>query len=631
MVGEPASVTQLIPQIFGIRPHTFGIRVSRTKLSRRPAIDQQGFSRHPSCPIYEVFSPPSVAKKYADFAPPSFCVPAVTALTPHRFVDDINSPFWILGSGLMLGFSFPPYPTYMLAYVALVPLLIRWSRLPLGWMMLREAYSTFLVMTAIAGHWVLFHENALTALTSGLGLLLIPIPFTLPVVAAAVCKRRFSFKVSFIVLVSFWLAVEYVMAHGPGALPWLLLGNTQAQAPLFNQFADIGGVGGLTLWIWLINGAIFWTLEARPIPARVAMALAGIALLAAPIWYGQWRLPQLETAEEYAEVAYVQPAVTPREWADVTSGSRVDLMASLSSDMLNERERVGVRPSLVVWPETALPVYPDARRQRDLYARLARWTELHDISLLTGAITRYDSAPALTVEAVVAEKYAEVTPYYNSALFFGAAGRAQQYDKIYMIPFAERVPLVEWRPALAALGVASGGVGGYGLGRRGQLLDRGDSRFGTLICYESLFGDHVRGLVNQGAEFLVVLAQDGWWGQSAGYQQHFALTRLRAIETRRAVLMSTVTGRSGLIHPDGSAPETTKWMEQTVEQASVPVLHEPTYYTLNGDWIGQRALYLALFLSLVWGFIVVFFPQWRKPESRNAKLARGATLIKIKQ
>ena len=555
----------------------------------------------------------------------------MTALIPHRFVDDINSPFWILGSGLLLGFSFPPYPTYMLAYVALVPLLIRWSRLPLGWMLLREAYSTFLIMTAIAGHWVLFHENALTALTSGLGLLLLPLPYTLPVVAAAIAKRRFSFKVSFVVLVSFWLAVEYVLAHGPGALPWLLLGNTQANAPLFNQFADIAGVGGLTLWIWLVNGAIFWSLEARPIPARAVMAVCAIALFLAPIFYGQWRLPQLETSTETAEVAYVQPAVSPREWANVTSGARVDLMASLSSEMLKAIPQDAARPSLIVWPETALPVYPDARRQRDLYARLGNWTDLHDVSLLTGAITRYDSAPALTVEAVVAEKYAEVTPYYNSALFFNASARPQQYDKIYMIPFAERVPLVEWRPALAALGVASGGVGGYGLGRRGQLLDRGDSRFGTLICYESLFGDHVRQLVSQGAEFLVVLAQDGWWGQSAGYQQHFALTRLRAIETRRAVLMSTVTGRSGLILPDGSAPETTRWMEQTVEQVSVPILHEATYYSLHGDWIGKRSSMFSLFLGLVWGFIALFFPNWRVEEEQGTKLRPGATLVKLKK
>lgn len=541
----------------------------------------------------------------------------MNALPRHRFIDQFNGSIWVLVSGVMLGLSFPPFPTWWLAYVALVPLIARWSRLPLGWMLLREAYSTFLIMAAIAGHWVLFHEQVLTALTSGLGLLLLPVPMTLPIVASGLAKRRFGFKVGFVVLVAFWLAMEYAMTHGPVALPWLLLGNTQATAMPFNQFADLAGVGGLTLWIWLVNGMIYWALETRFQLAKVALGVATIALVAAPVGYGWWRLDNLETSTASLEVGLVQPAVTPRSWSDVTNGARVDLMASLSARQLQKTERLARRPSLLIWPETSLPVYADARRQRELYSRLNRWTTQHNVALLTGAITRYDSAPALTVDAVVAEKFAQVTPYYNSALLFQGEALTQQVDKIHMIPFAERVPLVEWRPALAALGVASGGVGAYGLGRRIRLMETGPTRFGTLICYESLFGDHARQLADQGAEFLTVLSQDGWWGQSAGYRQHFALTRLRAIETRRSVLMGTVTGRSGLIGPDGGVHETTAWMEQTVHQVSVPLLHTPTYYTLHGDWIGRGALVISLLLTVIWGILTLFFPNWRAPSERR--------------
>lgn len=148
-------------------------------------------------------------------------------------------------------------------------------------------------------------------------------------------------------------------------------------------------------------------------------------------------------------------------------------------------------------------------------------------------------------------------------------------------------------------------------------METGPTRFGTLICYESLFGDHARQLADQGAEFLTVLSQDGWWGQSAGYRQHFALTRLRAIETRRSVLMGTVTGRSGLIGPDGGVHETTAWMEQTVHQVSVPLLHTPTYYTLHGDWIGRGALVISLLLTVIWGILTLFFPNWRAPSERR--------------
>ena len=547
-----------------------------------------------------------------------------------RLADQYNSPFWVLVSGVLLGLSFPPFPLYGLAWVALVPVLIRWSRLPLGWMLLRETYSTFLVMAAIAGHWVLFHEQALTALTSGLGLLLVPLPMTLPFILSALVKRRFGTLVGFVALVAMWLAMEFLMTHSPAALPWLLLGNTQAEAMLFNQFADVAGVGGLTLWLWLLNGALFWLMEARPLPARVGFGLALAALVAAPVFYGNWRLPQLETPTEHVTVGIVQPAIAPKQWADVASGERVNLLASLSNVMLLREKNT--RPAdLLVWPETALPVYYDVRRQQELYGRLTAWAADRDVALLTGAITRYDSAPDLTVEPVVAQRYAEVTPYYNSALLFNAAARTQQYDKIHMIPFAERVPLVEWRAALAALGVASGGVGAYGLGDRETVFEVGDHRFGSLICYESLFGDHARRLVKQGADFLVVLSQDGWWGNSAGYKQHLALSRLRSVETRRTVVLSAVTGESGLVHPDGSMTSVAGWMDQKAEIVSVPALTARTYYTQHGDWIGRYGLFVSTFILLAWLMVLLFFPDWRVPSMRTATVRQSHVPLAVRQ
>ncbi len=548
-----------------------------------------------------------------------------------RLADQYNSPFWVLISGVLLGLSFPPFPLYGLAWIALVPILIRWSRLPLGWMLLRETYSTFLVMAAIAGHWVLFHEQALTALTSGLGLLLVPIPMTLPFILSALVKRRFGTLVGFTSLVAMWLSMEFIMTHGPAALPWLLLGNTQAEAMLFNQVADMTGVGALTLWLWLVNGAVFWVMDARALPLRVGYGIALAALIAAPVVYGIWRLPQLEAPAGHVSVGIVQPAVAPKQWADVTSGERVNLLASLSNVMLLRAASERVHAELLLWPETSLPVYYDARRQRELYSRLDAWAADRDVALLTGAITRYDSAPALTVEPVVAKRYAQVTPYYNSALLFNAADQTQQYDKIHMIPFAERVPLVEWRVALAALGVASGGVGAYGLGQQETLFQVNEHRFGSLICYESLFGDHARRLAKQGAEFLVVLSQDGWWGESAGYKQHFALSRLRAVETRRTVIMNAVTGESGLVHSDGSVQSTAGWMEQSAEIVSVPTLHAQTYYTQHGDWVGRYGLFVSTVVLLAWLMVMLFFPDWRAPSLRPTQARQGHVPLSVRQ
>ncbi|MDX1532431.1 MAG: apolipoprotein N-acyltransferase, partial [Rhodothermales bacterium] len=302
-------------------------------------------------------------------------------------------------------------------------------------------------------------------------------------------------------------------------------------------------------------------------------------------------------------------------WAEVTNGDRVDLLAELTRDALADRPAAD-RPALVVWPETALPVLADPRRQARLYERLGSWSEQHDVALLTGAITRFDTAPALTVEPYLARQRSAASPYYNSALLFDGAA-PQQIDKVHMIPFAERVPFVEWRASLAALGVASGGVGGYGRGEALRVFETGGLSFGALICFESLFGDHARLLVQRGAEFLVVLSQDGWWGQSAGYRQHFALSRLRAIEARRPLVSATVTGTSGLILPDGRVAAQTEWMDQTTETWSVPRYAGTTLYVRYGDWLNLLAFAVAAVLALVWIVATAFFPKRRAPQRRS--------------
>lgn len=519
----------------------------------------------------------------------------------------------MLVGGLLLGLAFPPLPAFPLALVALVPLLVRWSRAQRGWMLFREAYSAFLLMTAVAGHWVLFHQDTLTALVSGVGLLLLPLPLSLAVAGSGVLRRRYGQAAGALALVAFALTAEFIVTHGPIRLPWLLLGNTLASAGLVNQFADVAGVPGLSLWVWLVNALLFGALSTRDLALRLAVGLGWAALLLAPLGYAQWRLPLARSAEAPLHVGIVQPALDPEAWRAPRSGARVDLLADISEGGFLRREQPasgGARPSLLVWPETALPALPDARQQRLLYARLKGWTAQHGVALLTGAVTRYDSAPSLTVEPIVARQAAETTPFYNSALLFRAADPPQQYDKVHLVPLAERLPLVSWRPALAAIGAASGTPTAFASGR-GRTVFHVDGRaFGTLISSEGLFGEQARGLVEGGAGFLVVLSQDGWWGRSAGYRQLFELARLRAVETRRPVVMAAVSGRSGLIAPDGAVLASTAWMEQAALSLDVPSAEAETLYVRRGDWLGRLALALSALLGLAWGIAAAFFPAW---------------------
>ncbi|GIV59707.1 MAG: apolipoprotein N-acyltransferase [Rhodothermaceae bacterium] len=482
----------------------------------------------------------------------------------------------VLLSGLGLGLSFPPYPFPFLAWVALVPLLHRWERAPSAGALLLEAYLAFLVTFAVAFFWPLCHALPQAALASLTPLLALPLVMALPFGAAALVRRRLGHAAGLLALTTFYLVMEGGLSRGPLAFPWPLLGHTQAEALHFNQFADLTGVPGLTLWIWLLNLAVLALVRAPRRSSARGPALSLLVLLALPLAYGAWRRASLPPPEDRLPVGVVQPALGPKAWADVHDLTRIDTLVHQTATFL---QVAPARPHLLVWPETALPLPPvsaPGRVEARLRDQVVRW----GVPLLTGAVTR---TPGGT--------------YRNTALLFRPDGTTDRYDKHRLVPFAERVPFVDVLPALGALSVPAGGVAGYEPGNRQAPLRAGRLSVGVLICFESAFGNHPRPYIEQGADFLATLTQDGWWGRTPGYRQHLALTRLRAIETRRAVVQVSVSGVTALLLPDGTSAFELGWMERAARLAHVPVLTPTTFYSRHGDWLTGLALLAALLVT----------------------------------
>jgi apolipoprotein N-acyltransferase len=163
---------------------------------------------------------------------------------------------------------------------------------------------------------------------------------------------------------------------------------------------------------------------------------------------------------------------------------------------------------------------------------------------------------------------------------------------------AEAVPYADRWPWLNAFSVSAGGVPHYLPGRSRSPLDLGAASLGVMICFESIFGDDARSYAGPRSDFLVTLTQDGWWGRTPGYRQHVAITRLRAIEARKAVVQVSVTGTTALILPDGTTPYETSWMERTAHTVRVPLLRATTAYGRLGDWVTGLALVAALGLAI---------------------------------
>jgi len=560
-----------------------------------------------------------------DPSPRADARPPPLAPSPRRrLADHLGSPSWALLTGLLLALSFPPFPFYGLAWVALVPMLARWWSQPKAAELFREAYAAFLIATTLGGYWVLFHADPLKALLGGAGLLFLPLPFAMAVVGSGLLARKLGRAAGAAALVTGWLVVELCVLRGMLGAPWLLLGHTQAQALLFNQFADLGGVGALSLWVWALNGGVFVLLLARTLTLRFALVLGVAVLVLAPVGYRGWNLSQQVPERLTLSVAVAQPAYRAAHWAEITSVERVQRLADLSDeameDPLQTASSWGValggpaRPDLVIWPEGALPVFPDARLQHTLYARLAEWTERRDIPLLTGAVTRYDTAPALTVEPVVARQLAGRYPYYNSALLFDGRRPTQQYDKVVRVPGIDRVPSVG-----IEIGEVIGASRSFGPGGKRTVFESRGTSIAALIGYEVWFGDHTRRMVADGAESIVLLSNSSWWGASPVSTQQEAAARLRAIETRRAVITASVAGGSGVVYPDGRAGEGAGWMEPRVLTLEAPIRQEITPYVRYGDVVYHVASGIGLGLLLCWGLAVGFLSKGEGKSPRRPK------------
>ena len=120
-----------------------------------------------------------------------------------------------------------------------------------------------------------------------------------------------------------------------------------------------------------------------------------------------------------------------------------------------------------------------------------------------------------------------------------------------------------------------------------------------VICYESVYGEFLAGYIRKGAQLIFVITNDGWWGDTPGYKQHFTFSQLRAVETRRSVARSANTGTSAFINQRGEASLMTAYWEPAVIRASINANDKITFYVRYGDYIARISAYVSALLLLI--------------------------------
>jgi apolipoprotein N-acyltransferase len=505
---------------------------------------------------------------------------------------------WLLAGmgGVALALSYPPFRLPVLSFVALIPAVL----------LLREAtgdprlayrlgFRYGLIANGLVLYWMLvalWHFTVFAALgylvtvfllgvfTGGLFWLVTRTRIAAPALPLALV---FPFA---------WTALEWAVGHlGDAAFPWLGLGTSLADAPRLIQWADVGGARGVTLWLVWCNVLLAGSLAVnrrtwRSVVPRTWLPVT-ITILAAA-GYGAWRQHTLPMRQA-GTLSLVQPNIPYHEkWDPAKADSEVALLLSLS-----RAADTAAHPDLFIWPEAAIPDY--LLQRGDWQVSIGRFVADAHAPLLAGGL------------------HAEFrqrgqADSFNAAFFFDSTGRWRPhpvYEKHYLVPVVERVPFVPvgWFRALPGLGHWSGG---FGRGTTLPLYSTAIGRFGVLICYESAFEDLARRYRGAGADFLVNITNDAWFGRTSAPSQHASHLVLRAIETRAGIARAANDGVSEFVDPLGRVTQPSRLETQTVVTGPLLTSDVRTVYVRWGDWVGTIAVLATLgFAGLVvvqrWG------------------------------
>ncbi|MDQ7041376.1 MAG: apolipoprotein N-acyltransferase [Rhodothermus sp.] len=491
-----------------------------------------------------------------------------------RFCQILRHRCWGLAvfSGLLLGLSFPPAPLPGLALGALVPLFFALAHTSTPLQALGTGLTTTLIWIGITLYWTLYHAIAAAAFASAVGLLCLAMLMALPAIVATSVHSRRGATVALVAFVLSWMALEAFLTYGPLPFPWLQLGYTSLPLEYLQGFIATLGVPGLSLWILGSNALLYGLLRRT----RWLSILTLVGWLLLPRIFAA---PTESSPPPAVPVLVVQHGVPAATWDRMPGPVRLAHLLHLTESAL---DTASMRPLVVLWPETALP-------DTTALTPLRAWVTRTYLPLLTGAIMPADK-PRPTRFA-----------YTNSALLLQPGHSVARYDKQRLVPFAEQVPLAETFPVLQVLAVPSGGVSGYQAGNAPARFQIGPLRAGVLICFESFFGNLARRSTEEGANLLVVLTQNGWWGRRPVYLQHIQAARLRAMETGRAVVQVSADGMTALVLPSGRIVWQLPLQQVAAGLTMVPLYTQITPFVRSGDRLTPAVLF-CLLLLLGWTF-----------------------------
>ncbi len=518
-------------------------------------------------------------------------------------------------SGLLLGFSFPPFHLYSLAYIAFLPILWIYDSENNQIKKIWYSYIFLLVFNLITLYWVggFAVGKDLWMMIAGISLIIVHPFFFLPFIWFSFFVKQVTNRITgHIAFIFSWVSFEYLHSLTEFAFPWIILGNSQAYDPFRIQLAEFTSVYGLSFLILLFNCSLYeltrlLILQRENVKRQQVFLLSTFILVIYffPLVIGFYltKAIQLNESSEI-RVGVVQPNIDPwQKWGEGEPDKQAALLEQLNYHIKESFLLAQQNPHIIFWSETAIPFHifhPIHNHELNTLKNAVKTTGVSIFSgLPTYELFSKDNAPPTAEQVGSTDLFYQ--SYNSSVLFYPDLSIGPVYKKIILVPFAERIPYAETfsfliEPLKWQVGISNWGKGNDTVLYSLTLSDSLVINFSGMICYESVFPQFVREFVRRGAEFLVIVTNDSWWGNTSGAYQHAAYARFRAVETRRWVLQVANGGISLLVNPLGQVMYETKLYETTSFTSTLFPQKQLSFYVIYGNIFAQSCLLICILL-----------------------------------
>lgn len=394
-----------------------------------------------------------------------------------------------------------------------------------------------------------------------------------------------------------WISLEMLQFYWDFAFPWLILGNAFANWPNLVQWFEYTGVLGGSLYIlWFGFAGFKWLVQMQSMDILTKRKkLFNIVFfgLFAPFFFSFYVLNQHHKSNKLfnrtASFVVVQPNIDPygEKFGTLSPMMQLEKMLALAKPKITDKTVA------IVLPETALQggLKENSIEDEALVQTLRAFLQQYPhVSVLTGAdsykIYNENEKPSATAR----KAYNGTVTYdaFNTAFFISHQKPVEVYHKNKLVPGVEQMPYPSFFKFLEQFAIGLGGTSGS-LGKNGDskvFTAANQLNLAPIICYESAFPEFTASYVNKQADVLVIITNDGWWGNTPGYKQHLSFASLRAIENRKPIVRSANTGISATIDETGKILHQTQWWQPDAFEATVTLTKANTFYTQYGDVIG---------------------------------------------